>query len=70
MNERYFAIAKLITQTTFKGFETEPSRPYKILETYMTIDGPRTRCCDGLWHTEREAREALAGYEKKLVAGP
>lgn len=33
--------------------------PFRIMETYMTLDGLRTRICDGHWETFDEANKAL-----------
>lgn len=30
-----------------------------ILETYLTLDGPRTRICAGRWDTQEQAEAAL-----------
>lgn len=34
-------------------------RPFRIVETNLTIDGPRSRICDGSWATQEEAEAAL-----------
>lgn len=34
-------------------------KPFFILETNLTIDGPRTRVCNGRWATQEEAEAAL-----------
>lgn len=44
-------------------------RPFRIIETYQTSDGPRTRVCDGHWPTYNEAWEELEKRVKKC-AGP
>lgn len=35
------------------------TRPFFIVETYLTLDGPRTRICKGRWNTLVEAEAAL-----------
>lgn len=35
------------------------SKPYFVAETTWTLDGPRTRICDGRWATDEQARDAL-----------
>jgi hypothetical protein len=30
-------------------------RPFRLIEVYMTCDGPRTRVCSGTWKTREEA---------------
>ncbi len=35
------------------------SRPYRLLETCETSDGPRTRVCDGTWRESAEAFEEV-----------
>lgn len=46
--------------------ETLPSKPWFIVETYLTSDGPRTRICDGKWATRAEAEDVLFAKEAKL----
>lgn len=43
------------------------SRPYRILETYMTSEGPRTRVCSGAFTTEIEAITAKEKLEGALT---
>jgi len=38
----------------------EISKPWFVCETTWTLDGPRTRTCDGRWKTAEQAREAMA----------
>ena len=38
---------------------SHPRWDYRILETTMTSDGPRTRVCDGRWFKLSEAEEML-----------
>lgn len=33
--------------------------PFFIMETYLTLDGPRTRICSGRWDTQEQADAAL-----------
>jgi hypothetical protein len=35
------------------------NKPFFILETYLTLDGPRTRMCNGRWGTQEQAEAAL-----------
>lgn len=34
-------------------------KPFFLMETYLTLDGPRTRMCDGRWHTQEAAEIVL-----------
>lgn len=34
-------------------------RPFRIMETYMTLDGYRARICDGHWETMAEAADFM-----------
>ena len=54
-----FQIAKLVS-----GLSVHMRRPWFIMETRLTSDGPRTRICDGRWETEEEAQTLLAQKEK------
>lgn len=44
------------------------SKPWFIVETFMSIDGPRTRICDGRWETEEQARLALSAKTRLIAA--
>lgn len=44
----------------FKQIEPQSDRPFRLLETIITSDGPRSRVCDGTWKFEAEARFELA----------
>lgn len=52
MTTTRLAIIKIISEET--------SHPYKLIETYTTSDGLRSRLCDGTWATEAEAQRELA----------
>jgi hypothetical protein len=43
----------------YKQISPETRIPFRIIETYETVDGLRSRVVDGGWKTEEEAREAL-----------
>lgn len=43
----------------------ETSRPWRIIETTWTSDGPRTRVCDGAYADEVEATSALRTKEEE-----
>lgn len=34
-------------------------KPYRLIETYPTTEGRRTRVCSGLFSTGEDAREAM-----------
>lgn len=38
---------------------TALKRPFRIMETYMTLDGYRARICDGHWETFDEANKFM-----------
>jgi len=40
------------------------ARRFKLIETYNTSDGPRSRLCDGLWYTKEEAAVEKLKREK------
>lgn len=42
-------------------------RPFRIIETYETSDGPRTRVADGHWPTYNEAWEELEKRVKRCA---
>lgn len=37
----------------------KPTRPFRLIETFWTVDGPRSRVCDGSWSTFDEAQTQL-----------
>ncbi len=39
--------------------EPPTHRPFRIVETLDTKDGPRSRVCDGMWATLEEAKEQI-----------
>lgn len=39
----------------FKQEYPTSAKPYRIIETVITTDGPRSRICDGCWETFVEA---------------
>lgn len=43
--------------------EAMPSKRWFLVETNWTVDGPRTRICDGRYETEEEAKVALSKRE-------
>jgi len=43
-------------------------KPFRIIETQVTIDGPRSRICDGSYETVFDAQEAVTQYCIKLKA--
>lgn len=48
-----------------KIVSSETSHPWKLIETYDTSDGLRSRLCDGCWATEAEAKKEL---DAKILA--
>ncbi len=38
----------------------ETTRPYRLIETYDTSEGPRTRVCSGVFYTFDEANNRRA----------
>lgn len=41
-------------------------RPFFIVETNFTSDGPRSRICSGRWATQDEAKTALDQTKKDM----
>lgn len=41
----------------------EIPRPYRLIETYMTSEGPRTRVCSGAFRDFEEANRRLTELE-------
>lgn len=41
------------------------NRPYRLVETYISTDGPRTRVCSGSWETQEEVEKELEKREEK-----
>lgn len=39
------------------------SRPYRIFEMFDTVDGTRSRICDGNWRSLEEAQAVQLEYE-------
>lgn len=37
----------------------KPTLPFRLIETTLTVDGLRTRICDGAWSTLGEAQTQL-----------
>lgn len=54
-NWRLIQIAKLTGEAI--------PRPYRLIETYMTSEGPRTRVCSGAYRTLEEASHMQAQLE-------
>lgn len=54
-NMRSFAIFEL----KLTNARSSLRRPFRIMETYMTLDGYRTRICDGNWETMEEATKFM-----------
>lgn len=48
------------------NWDPEPSKPWFIIETYITSEGVRTRVCSGRWKTESEAKAALIERQKAM----
>lgn len=56
----YFSIVEIVgwpSHVTRRDFK------YRIVETNFTIDGPRTRICDGQYKTLEDAQNAVKVYE-------
>jgi hypothetical protein len=48
----------------FQQVETERVvYPFRLIETFLCADGPRTRVCDGQWRTLQDAVAAKQAYE-------
>jgi hypothetical protein len=45
------------------------SRPYRIIETYLTSEGPRTRVCSGAFSTQEDAQIWLEQLQVGLPNG-
>jgi hypothetical protein len=39
-----------------KQVSPESSRPYRVIETYLTSEGPRSRICSGVFTTQESAQ--------------
>lgn len=49
-------------ESTFKLIkEVYPptNRPYRVIETYLTSDGYRSRICNGVFETQEEAEKDI-----------
>lgn len=44
------------------------TRPYKLCETVITSDGPRTRVCDGTWKSLVDVQAELNKREEVVRA--
>lgn len=55
---------KLMLQVV-KRVSPETPKPYRLLETYVTSEGMRSRICSGVYATEDEANERRAELEVK-----
>lgn len=42
-----------------KSMKVGVTKPFRIIETADTLDGPRSRICDGTWASWKEAAEYL-----------
>lgn len=47
----YYQIAQIVAGENC----LEAKKPWFVIETNLTSDGPRTRICDGRWGTKEEA---------------
>lgn len=52
----------------FEQVHPKSMKPFKILETTESSDGPRTRVCDGAWEYFEHARVALTAKNHKADA--
>lgn len=48
-----------------KQVSPETPRPYRVIETYLTSEGPRSRICSGVFTTQEGAQAWL----EKLQSG-
>lgn len=46
----------------FKSMKVGVTRPFRIIETTETFDGPRSRIVDGTWASWREAAQRLRDF--------
>ncbi len=54
------AIIEIHEEFTQSGVATETRQMrFKLIETYHTSDGMRSRLCDGLWATKEQAKMAM-----------
>lgn len=44
-------------------------KPYRLIETFATSEGMRTRVCSGCWATMGEAEFQRASLERLMKAG-
>lgn len=51
-----------------KQVSPESPRPYRIIETYMTSEGPRTRVCSGAFSTQEDAQIWLEQLQQGAAA--
>lgn len=52
------------TIAIFKQLAPYAVRPFRLVETYLTADGPRSRICNGAWHTLDEAEAVRQAHIK------
>ncbi len=57
MTKRYFAL--------LRQERPETNRPWRIIESYLTSDGIRTRLCNGTYQYESDAQANLDKMEKE-----
>lgn len=46
-----------------------PPKPYRLVETYLTSEGLRTRICSGIFETWEEADERRAELQSVIDEG-
>lgn len=56
-------MTKSIFQVVKQVHPENNSHPFFVIETMFTVDGMRSRICDGHWSTLEEARSVQLEYE-------
>lgn len=51
-----------------KQVSPDTPRPYRIIETHLTSEGPRTRVCSGAFSTEEDAQIWLEQLQQGAAA--
>ena len=51
-----------------KSMKVGAKLPFRIIETTQTMDGPRSRICDGMWATWKEAADHLKPFDGSIFA--
>ena len=54
--------------TIWKSMDAGDLRPFRIIEVTQTVDGPRSRICEGTWKTWREAAEHIRPVDPSIFA--